>query len=138
MSSTARPMVGTSMTWGGSTTSLEIKSINFGGFSKPVANVSHFGSTWADKISVGVVDGGNVSFELNWDADLSEIGDTFMVDLIAGTAKEVVITYPGSPVWKATFNAIITGFTPGSGGLEDAGSASMTMEIVGACTVDKV
>lgn len=137
MSSTARPMVGTTFTWNNASIG-EIKNLTFAGFTKPTANVSHFQDTWADKIATGVVDAGSISFDLNFNADTWELADALMTDFVAGTARTCVVTYAAiSPAnaWTASFTGIISGYTPGSGGLEDAASASLTIEITGAVTV---
>lgn len=116
-----------------------ITNMSFSGMSKPTADVSHFGTVMSEFISTGVADAGEVTFDLIFDSNdqawNGSTGDAIMVDFMAGTMREVTITYDdlGGTQSTQTFvcNGIITAMGLGSGGMADALTASMTIKFTG-------
>lgn len=131
----ARKAHGTTLTWGGSAqTSLYITNLSFSGMTKPTTDVSHFASDWAEHISTGTVDGGELSFDIIFDAGSANYA-TMMTDFQAGTAKTALITYNGSPASTVSGSAVITQLGVGSGGMADALTCSCTLKFTGTVTI---
>jgi len=99
---------------------------------------SHRGSRWR-KYVAGMVDGGEVSFDVVFDPDHGSHDPTVagsMYDLLeSGEVQQYRITFPGQAgaTTTATFDAFVSGFEVTSP-LEDAITADLTLKITGAIT----
>jgi len=96
--------------------------------SKDVVEVSDFDSTerWREFIG-GMKDGGEVSIELEMDADGSDVTN-FLTDINANAATNYKITFPDTTAW--TFSAYMTGLEVDAP-FEDKITASATYKLTG-------
>lgn len=82
---------------------------------------------------LGFKSGESVTFTIAWDPSLS--AHTGLVSLLAGaTSVPVVITWPVTPAYKATFNARVSAMPLPSADINGLLERSVTLEIDGAVT----
>jgi hypothetical protein len=110
--------------------------ISFGGPTFQVASIETTNlSDTAKKYRPGIVDSGEMKFEVNFDpADTGHIGLKTLIESPAVASWQ--ITFPTSPnATMFTFDGFPTGMEVGGGGPEEKVTASLTIKITGTVTV---
>ncbi len=118
----------------GSTAIAEVVNISGPGLSRDTIEKTHLSSDDnAKEFLGGMVDGGEVTFEINY-LPTNTTHKTLITDLYTTGAATytLVLTDSGASEW--TFSAIVTGFEPT--GMETSGklSASVSMKVTGKPT----
>jgi predicted secreted protein len=104
----------------------DITALSPPGVSRNTIDVTSHDSedAWMEFVG-GLKDGGEVSFEVNYQPDLH---DALLADLDAVDAISWRVTFPDTTAW--TFDAILTGFEPDAP-FDDKLSASLTLKVTG-------
>ncbi len=113
----------------------KIESFSGPSFSAPIINVSDLATTCVEKIASGISDGGQLTLELNFEAD-NAIHDAIADAVIAGSTAACVLTFlnPGATTTTYSFTAFPTEFTP-SASTGEALKASVTLDITGEVSI---
>lgn len=130
----ADPAQGTVFSWRATTIS-EIVSFTGPAITRDLIDVANLSSTVRPYIDCGVYDPGEVTLELNFQADTA-IHDQLADDCISGTAGALVVTFLNGTAATNTYscNAIVTAFTP-AGSVADKLTGSVTIKGTGAVTI---
>lgn len=83
----------------------------------------------------GIVDGGDMTFEIFWDATSNAADpnhDDITAAMVSGTVQAIEITFSDTAA-NVTFNAFVTGFDI-SQSVDEALTATVTLGITGAIT----
>jgi hypothetical protein len=109
--------------------------ISFGGPTFQVASIETTNlSDTAKKYRPGIVDSGEMKFEINFDpADTGHSGLKTLIESPAVASWQ--ITFPTSPATTFTFDGFPTGMEITGGGPEEKVTASLTIKITGTVTV---
>ena len=83
----------------------------------------------AMEYKAGMVDGGDVSFDINF---MATTGQQAVRDDLGAAPAAYTIEFPGGI--SAAFSAIVTAFGPAAGGVNDKLSASVTLKVTGLVT----
>jgi len=106
--------------------------INVTGFDGPsstadTVDVSSFSTTTSREYIQVLSDGGEMTVNVNYDADLHDV----VADLVkTATAQSCTITYANTAATVTAFSAFVTGFSP-SGELDGALTATITLKVTG-------
>ena len=121
---------GTTISIGG-TAAGSVTDIQVSGLSRDTIDIrSHDSPDEAKEYVVGLVDGGEVTVEVNYSAGYKTIADLIYVNAATATPSAVVITHPLPGAWICSFDAWVTG--TGSGApYTDKDSGSFTLKITG-------
>ncbi len=111
---------------------VDVANFELSGFERILAETSNLDDAWATYISSGLVDGGEVSFDILYDpADTSH--KAFITDMTDGSADTYTITFAdtGASVWS--FSAIAKSFGV-TGSTKDKVIGRCVLKITGAIT----
>ncbi len=129
---TASAAKGSLLSWSGSTIG-GIQSFDGPSIANPTIDVSDLSDSAREKISSGLMDPGQVTGSLWFDAS-NATHALLVTDCIAGNTANVVITLPdtgGTMTYSAV--GIITEITP-SASTGEAGTTSFTIDLTGTLT----
>jgi predicted secreted protein len=88
-------------------------------------------SQWREFIN-GMKDGGELSFECNFDP--AEATQVDVAELVGGAAKDMKIVLPDAGAAEVTFSGLVTGFSAGAP-FDDKLTGTATVKITGPVTV---
>lgn len=115
----------------------EVTNIGGPSLSMDTIEVTHHGSTggWREFVG-GLLDGGDVTFEINYDpADSTHDASTGLInDMENRTVRNFQLVFPDTGVTTWSFAALVTGFEP-SEPIDDKLAASVTLKISGQPTL---
>lgn len=109
----------------------QVRDISGPSYEANAIDVSHRGSTTRAFVA-GMIDAGEVTFDVVFDPDLATHGATGLRSFI-GTKKNWRISLPDTSPTLITFSAVMTGFELASP-MEDAISANITLKVAGTVT----
>ena len=111
----------------------KIQSFSGPSISHPVIDVSSLSDSSRQKIAAGIVDSGQLTFDILFEGDLA-IHNHLMDEVIAGNSGACVLTLQGLTATSSySFTAFPTEITP-SGSVGEAVQASVTFDITGVVT----
>jgi len=122
---------GTTVTFGTSSFTAAIDSVEWGGMERPAINTSHLGTTSYETFMPGdMVDPGEVTLNIQYDPDAQPP--------IAGAAETITIRYPtpsgGSAGATHVGTGFVTKFTPGNAKNNELMMGSVTIKFSGSIT----
>lgn len=89
--------------------------------------------TWKSYIG-SILDGGTLTFVLNWDADNSMHG-TVWTKFTGQAVESFTVTFVNAGASTAAFSGVITGFNIGAAQTNNIVQATITVKVTGAITV---
>ena len=123
---------GTALTWAATTVG-EIVSIAGPGVTSEPVDDTTLADSWKTFLGPALADGGECTLEMLFEPDTVIVGK-LEADMIAGTAQATVITFNDTTSTTWTFNALVTGLSPGAT-VGDKLSSSVTLKTTGSVAV---
>ena len=120
---------GTTVTFGTSGFSADIKSISLPNCTRENVNTSHMGTTNAHTfVPTDLLDWGEFGFDIIFDPESANVPP------LKGDAESITVTFPDSAAHTWVFSAFVTGFSANMD-LEGQAEGTVTMKVTGDVTL---